>query len=109
MKNIFHLTELREKGEWLGWAGLGWSGGVAATSKHRNTNMEYFARPVVSVAPGPTFHTMSPVIFIVAILMYLHSPGSSTRTLAQGYDSSVSSAVLCLTTATFKLIIGSEL
>ena len=40
MKNILNLTELREKGEWLGW-----TGGVAATSKHRNTNMEYFARP----------------------------------------------------------------
>ena len=107
MKNIFHLTELREKGEWLGWAGLGWAGRVAATSKHRNTNMEYFARPVVSVAPGPTFHTMSPVIFIVAILMYLHSPGSST--LAQGYNVSSLQCSLCLTTATFKLIIGSEL
>ena len=90
-------------------AGLGWAGRVAATSKHRNTNMEYFARPVVSVAPGPTFRTMSPVIFIVAILMYLHSPGSSTRTVTQDYDSSSLQCSLCLTTATFKLIIGSEL
>ena len=88
MKNIFHLTELREKGEWLGWAGpAGWR-------QHQNIvtqTWNILPGPVVSVAPGPTFRTMSPVIFIVAILMYLHSPGSST--LAQGYDSSVSSAV----------------